>query len=37
MSTQHPARWPFPTYRGEPFTPAAQPKPAPLPFVPAPV
>lgn len=34
--TKHPATWPFPTYKGEPFKPAPQPKqPRPV-FVPAP-
>lgn len=34
---QHPPVWPFKTYRGEPFKPAAQPKQPRPAFVPAPV
>lgn len=36
METKPPPTWPFPTYKGEPFKPAKQPKPQPLPYEPAP-
>ena len=30
---QHPARWPFPTYKGKPYRPP-KPEPKPLPDAP---